>query len=146
MRLFKLIGPLGKLDKLARQIGADRCKRFLSSLGNALALEALALTREGFDAGTDPSGRPWKRLKDKRARTRKPLNRSGALKRSYQTVALARSVKIFSNDPVAGYHQRGTAHLPARRQLPSARLPLRWKDRLSPLAVIELQKLIKGET
>ena len=153
MRLCKLVGDLGKIDKLARQIGPQRTKAFVSSLSEKLALEALALTREGFEQGKDPSGRGWRRLKDKRARGRKPLNRSGALKRSFQQVALSKSAKVFSNDPIAAYHQHGSRSktdadakgTPARTQLPGARLPLRWKERLSPIALQEFRRLIRGE-
>ncbi len=70
-------------------------------------------TRDRFDAGTDPQGRPWKALNPAYAQQRKPMpilqqmGDSGGLKGSITFAAARNQVEVGSNKVYAAIHQFG---------------------------------------
>jgi phage gpG-like protein len=115
--LGRLQQTLARLDALPRRVAV---------------IAAPAITRElqrEFSQGRDPHGRKWRRLA-----TGKPshLEESGRLRRATRAAPLPGNragVRILfgSRATVAGFHQFGTATMPARRILPDKGMPASWK-------------------
>lgn len=142
MKLAKLFGDFGKLNKLSKQLGKDRVIAFLDGLSKDLGAEALTLTREGFDLSEAPSGKRWKRLKGDRKRP--PLMRTGILKASFRVKSFTKKVEVYSYSFLANFHQEGTERITARPMLPKKNLSHRWTDRLERVFWLHVRKLTGG--
>lgn len=141
MKLKFVVGNFGKLNQLAKDLGASRAKRFLESLSKDMSEEALSLVHEGFDRGIEPSGRPWPKGKKRGGRE---LIKLGNLKDSWQARSSYEQAEVYSTAPYAGYLHRGTQYIKPHKMIPSGRLPLRWKQRLQPIFFTKMRALLRG--
>ena len=93
------------------------------------------LLGEQFDAGMDPSGRPWAPLAAstiRRGRHAPPLTDTGRMRAHVRAVRVGTNVAIDSDLPAA-FHQRGNPRLPRRQIWPeeSEGLPDRYENRIA---------------
>jgi phage gpG-like protein len=127
------------LDFRARLVGVTG-SAFLTQRNALIGQQLEALALREFQASTDPYGAAWKPVGRMSKRLRrgfsgprragKPLIKTGALRRSHVSSASATGVRIGFADPVAVFHQKGTATIPKRQILPEADtggLPPAWR-------------------
>lgn len=136
-------GDFGKLSRLGRDIGEAKAKRWIGDLAHNLSVEALALVKEGFATGTDPSGKPWPRKKKKGASGRS-LIEMGNLAHSWQTRATLQAAGVYSSAPYALFLHQGTQYIRPHKMVPTRQLPARWKARLIPVFWKNVRWLMKG--
>lgn len=142
---LNFVGDFGKLNQLVYDLGGPRTKRFLTETAKALSEEGLKLVQEGFQTGTDPSGRPWPRKKKKGASGRS-LIEMGNLKDSWHARHTYEQAEVYSTAPYAGFLHRGTQYIKPHKMIPTGgRLPLRWKARLAPIFFAKMRDLLRGK-
>lgn len=121
--------------------------RNLQGVAQQTAAEVVPAFREfvesEFESGVDPYGRKWRKLAKstiEKGRKPPPLTDTGAMRASVEIHASGESVFLRVDSP-AHFHQRGTAHMPARPILPEkTALPNDWIA-----AIAETAKRIAGE-
>lgn len=121
------------LDELIRKLRRASTPAGLRSVMAAVAEEGIELVREGFDKERDPYGAKWKPLKRRSGRI---LQDTGRLKASWhrRSVTAQRAV-IGSAVGYARFHQSGTDRMPARRMVPSGKLPASWRKQIHAVAL-----------
>ena len=140
---------LAAIQRKLETIGREGAKR----VAKQVALEAKALTAEGFTRGVAPSGQAWAPLK---TRSGQPLRDSGRLASSITLEQTALGFTLSTSVAYADVHQRGatitakkakslyspalrvffgkTVTIPARPFLPEGDLPAAWDARLTEAA------------
>ncbi len=162
MVAIKLSGSgIAALEKYAaklKQAEKEARRTILANLGE----ELVELVHEGFEAEAAPNGEPWKpiqRLPKKRQTWKRDggkwrkakkseaqgvaiLQKTGRLRNGWKRRELTdTSVTIAPSVGYAGYHQTGTATMPARKMVPEGTLPARWSATLQEAAEEVLEDL-----
>lgn len=121
------------LDQLIRKLQRASDPAVLRSIMAVVAEEAIDLVKEGFDKERDPYGAKWQPLKRRAGRI---LQDTGRLKASWhrRSVTATRAV-IGSAAGYAKFHQFGTRRMPARRMVPSGKLPGLWRKAIHEAAI-----------
>ncbi len=124
-------GDYRHLEKLISQMGRIASEELVRNSVRAFGDESRDLAIEGAQAGKNPQGRPWRRLK-----------RGGVALRGYAgkmrlKIRDKRGFTLAVSDDVALIHQRGAKRqgtkwkLPARRILPKKAIPKPWAVRIT---------------
>lgn len=109
--------------------------------------------RDVFDTEGGALGTPWSPLspayaveKSRKFPGKSILIREGTLRQAAsrpRREATPRSLTFWIDDPVAGYHEDGTATMPARPLIPDV-LPPTWQRELDEAAAEHVNVLIRG--
>lgn len=95
------------------------------------------LLQAEFRSGTDPYGRPWRRLSRAtlaRGRHPPPLTDTGRLRNGTGAKQGRAGIVLTVGAPYGKFHQYGTRHMPARRILPAFGMPASWRQALDDAA------------
>lgn len=99
-----VIGDTKKLEQLRRRIARVGTPQFKQRISNVVGQEALARVLEGFNAGRDPYGVSWPKLKGRPGR---PLLDTGRLRNSINIRPLNGGFKLATDVKYAPLHQNG---------------------------------------
>ena len=110
-----------EMDRLASGKLADECK-------TAAEQEIRRCVAEGFRYTKAPDDSPWLPLKS--GENRKPLDKTGKMRKSVKVRATRAGLYITVDVPYASYHQYGTKTIPARPFLPGKEPPAKWVARV----------------
>lgn len=124
-------GDYRALEKIIASTGRIASEQLVRNSVRAFADESRKLAVEGAEAGKNPQGRPWRKLKS-----------GGRALRSYASrmrlkIRDKRGFELRVADDVALVHQRGAKRkgtkwkLPARRILPKKSLSKPWAARIT---------------
>lgn len=137
-----LTGDFSKLDRWQRQLGriADPSTAF--EIADGMADAALGLVAETFGRESDPFGTHWKAKKrpDGRAILRGETNRLVHWRKQFVN---QHGYRIASKAPYAGFIQKGTKRMVARRMVPSGRLPAKWASEFRGVFVARMHSLLR---
>ncbi len=136
-------GDYRSLEKIISATGRIASEELVRNSVQAFADETHRLAVEGAQAGKNPQGRTWKKLKT-----------GGVALRSYAgrmrlKIRAKRGFEIRVADKVSLIHQRGAKKqgtkwkLPARRILPKKAMPKPWADRVTARLNTEWFALVK---
>jgi phage gpG-like protein len=115
-------------------------RSFFRKISQETGQESLQFVREQFKGGFDPAGNLWPRPKAGGT----PMRDTGALSRSFRLSLRDDLFELGTSRPYAPFLQKGTSRMSARRMLPGARLPARWKERLAPIVKRHMRDALKG--
>lgn len=107
---------LSRLEKKIKQFSSP--EKLLRSTREAMAREALALSKKGFSTSTAPDGSRWRALK---TRSGRPLFDTGALS-NFSYSLTSNGFVLYAGAPYFVHHQYGAprAKLPARPMVPTS--------------------------
>lgn len=137
------MGDVRNLDQLARNIG--RLAAIPSRMAPAVSRELAALIQQEFNAGVDPYGRPWAKLKPStlaRGRRPPPLTNTGKMRGGITVKPMqGAGVEIsFASDVPGIFHQYGTKKMAARPMLPRGAFPATWARAIERVGQTEFRK------
>ena len=138
---LKFLGDFGKLEKIGRDLGGGLGSLFVADMARDFSKEAERLVRLGFETGTDPNGRRWKRAQDNKKGRR--LYRTGHLFGSIQASHTGKAAIVAIGADYAAPLNYGTATMKARRMIPGARLPTRWRQALTEVFWQRVRRLLR---
>lgn len=137
-RLAVSLRQIGRLEELLGKLA-----KIPSPVAKDVAPQISALVQKQFKEGTDPYGRPWRKLMRStlnRGRTPPPLTDTGKLRDGTKAYAIGNAVHVVVGMPYGYFHQVGTRRMVARRILPQAGMPKAWNEALKT----SFRKLAKG--
>ena len=137
------MGNVRNLDQLGRNIGL--LARIPSRMAPAVSHEIGKLIQSEFNAGVDPYGRPWAKLKPStlaRGRRPPPLTHTGKMRGGITVKPMAGAgIEItFASDVPAIFHQYGTKRMAARPMLPRGVLPATWNRAIERVGETEFRR------
>lgn len=143
----------GALRGLRDRLAGLQTATFQMRLATKCGAAALKLVADEFRGSHDPRGNPWQPLKYRQGgkmrrgqygprRAGKPLMKTGRLRASFSTAVTPNGFRIGTAVQYAGYHQTGTATIPARPMLPDAgALPPAWQEAFA----VELNRMVSDQ-
>lgn len=99
-------------------------------VARGLADEGELLVREGFARSQAPDGTVWRPLKSARARGRRPLLKTYALRDAATAAEVHAGGFTITTTSYGSFHQDGTRRIPARPFFPGRTLPPAWAARM----------------
>jgi hypothetical protein len=137
-----LKGDFAALERWERKFGRIGDARTAFEIADGMSDAALALVAESFGREADPFGKAWK---PRKVSTNRPILRgkTNRLVRWRKAFVNQHGYRISSTAPYAGYHQSGTRHMPARKMVPTGRLPPKWASEFRGVFIRRMHALLK---
>ena len=137
-----LTGNFEALARWERQLGRIGDGRTAFEIADGMADAALGLVAEGFGREADPFNTRWapKKRPDGRAVLRGETNRLVQWRKQFVN---QHGYRIASKAPYAGFIQKGTKRMVARRMVPSGRLPAHWASEFRGVFVARMHSLLR---
>ena len=129
-----------RFDPLAVKMRQLTTGRIRQAAAGAIRDTVEELVDERFEERAEPSGSAWEPRKPPTG-TWPILEKSGRMRKSYHVTATTTGIKVENSTKYAGYHQTGTANMPARPVLPEGNLPADWRSRIDAAVASELERV-----